>query len=673
MTPFCRVASAGLGLVLCALPCESQQKPSANDIPSTYVVPKQTVAEAAKPVFDYVKRVEMVPMRDGTKLYTVIVIPKGAAHAPIMLTRTPYNAAARAAAARTTAGTGAVAPPAAAPPAGGRPGGRPPVHEESPRMLDELGLSDEIFVKAGYIRVYQDVRGKYGSEGAYLMTPPPVNSGFNPTGADDTTDAYDTIEWLTKNLTETNGKVGMIGSSYEGFTVVMALLNPHPALKAAAPESPMVDGWMGDDWFHYGAFRQRNLDYFLTQTGARAGGPRIPRVHRDDYTNFLEMGSTGDFARALGEDQLPYWRTVEAHPAYDAFWQSQALDKLVAAVPLKIPTMWLQGLWDQEDMWGAIHSYRAVEPKDKNNTLNYLVMGPWFHSQVNREGRSLGPLDWDGDTTADFRNEVQIPFFNQYLKDGAPKADTPPVLIYNTGENHWDRLKSWPLACEGSCANRSKPLYLTEKGGLSFSAPTAGAEKFDSYISDPAKPVPYVPRPATGDKWRTWLVEDQRFVDGRPDVLTYVTEPLTEPLRVSGTPEVNLYASTSGTDSDWVVKVIDVYPEGTTPATMGGYELPISLDIFRGRYRTSFEHPVALKTNQPELFKFDLPQVNHVFQPGHRVMIQVQSSLFPLYDRNPQTFVPNIFDAKPADYQKATQQIWRTPGSASFVNLPVVP
>ncbi len=674
MTLFCRNAVAGLSLVLCALPSVAQQKPSANDIPAMFTIPKQTVAEAPQPVFDYIKRVEMVPMRDGVKLYTVIVIPKGAAHAPIMLTRTPYNAAARAAAARPTAGTGAAAPVAAAPQPGGRPGaGRPPVHVDSAHMLDELGLSDEIFVKSGYIRVYQDVRGKYGSEGAYLMTPPPVNSGFNPTGADDTTDAYDTIEWLTKNLTETNGKVGMIGSSYEGFTVVMALLNPHPALKAAVPESPMVDGWMGDDWFHYGAFRQRNIDYFLSQTGARGAGPRIPRVHRDDYTNFLEMGSAGDFARALGEDQLPYWRTVESHPAYDAFWQSQALDKLVAAVPLKVPTMWLQGLWDQEDMWGAIHSYREVEPKDKDNNLNYLVMGPWFHSQVNREGRSLGALEWDGDTTADFRNEVQISFLNQYLKDGAPKADTPPVLIYNTGENRWDRLKSWPLSCDGACANKSKPLYLGANGGLSFTAPTATAEKYDAYTSDPAKPVPYVPRPATGDKWRTWLVEDQRFVDGRPDVLTYLTEPLTEPLRVSGTPVVNLYASTSGTDSDWVVKVIDVYPEGATPATMSGYELPISLDIFRGRYRTSFEHPAALKPNQPELFKFDLPQVNHIFQPGHRVMIQVQSTLFPLYDRNPQTFVPNIFDAKSADYQKATQRIWRAPGSASFISLPVVP
>jgi putative CocE/NonD family hydrolase len=675
MTSFYRVVVAGASLAFCTLVSEAQQTPVTNDIPPTFTVPSQVAVEEPTPGFDYIKRVEMVPMRDGVKLYTVIVIPKAAMHAPIMLTRTPYNAAARAAAARTIAGTTPLpaVPAGPAAPVGRRgAGGRNAEAPQSPRMLDELGLSDEIFVKAGYIRVYQDVRGKYGSEGVYLMTPSPLNSGFNPSGADDTTDAYDTIDWLIKNIPETNGKVGMIGSSYEGFTVVMALLHPHPALKAAAPESPMVDGWMGDDWFHYGAFRERNLDYFLSQTAARGAGPRIPRLHKDDYTNFLDKGSAGDFARSLGEDQLPYWHTVEAHPAYDSFWQTQALDKLVAAVPLTVPTMWLQGLWDQEDMWGAIHSYRAVEPKDKNNDMNYLVMGPWFHSQVNREGRALGPLEWDGDTTADFRNEVQIPFFNQYLKDAAPKADTPPVLIYNTGENHWDRLKSWPLSCDGDCASKSKPLYLNAKGSLSFEAPADDGAKFDEYPSDPAKPVPYVPRPATGDKWRTWLVEDQRFVDGRPDVLTYVSEPLTEPLRVSGTPIVNLYASTSGTDSDWVVKVIDVYPDGNTASAMSGYELPISLDIFRGRYRKSFEHPEAMKANQPELYKFDLPQVNHVFQPGHRMMVQIQSTLFPLYDRNPQTFVPNIFDAKPADYIKTEQRVWHSPGTASFISMPVV-
>ncbi len=677
MTSFHRAAFIGLSLAL-PIPAIAQEKPVGNDIPPSFTVPPAPAPEPTlKPEADYIKRVEMIPMRDGVKLYTVIVIPKGAINAPIMLTRTCYNAAARASANRSLAGAGAPAPAPAAPAFLGAPaagGGRNAAPPAPPaRMLDSLGLSDEIFVKNGYIRIYQDVRGKYGSEGVYLMTPSPLASSFNPSGADDTTDAYDTMDWLVKNLKETNGKIGMIGSSYEGYTVVMALLHPNPAFKAASPESPMVDGWMGDDWFHYGAFREPNLDYFLSQTSARGAGARIPRVHKDDYTNFLEKGSAGDFARSLGEDQLPFWRTVEANAAYTPFWSTQALDKLVAAVPLTVPTMWLQGLWDQEDMWGAIHSYRAVEPKDKNNDLNYLVMGPWFHSQVNREGRSLGPLEWDGDTTADFRNEVQIPFFNQYLKDGAPKADTPPVLIYNTSGNHWDRFKSWPLSCDTGCAHQPKPLYLTAKGGLSFATPTATETKYIAYTSDPAKPVPYVPRPVTQDKWRTWLVEDQRFVDGRPDVLTYTSDVLIEPLRVSGTPVVNLYASTSGTDSDWVVKIIDVYPDGVTTAPMSGYELPISLDIFRGRYINSFAKPEALKPNQPELFKFDLPQVNHTFLPGHRMMVQIQSSLFPLYDRNPQTFVPNIFDAKAADYIKAEQRIYNAPGTASFISMPVVP
>jgi uncharacterized protein len=638
MTLSYRSVVATVFLVLASLSSRAQKQPMPSDIPPEFTPPRTG--------YDYIKRVEMIPMRDGVHLYTVIVIPKGAAHAPILLTRTPYNAAGRAS--RT----------------------------ESPHMLDELPQGDDVFVKAGYIRVFQDVRGKYGSEGAYIMTPPPLGP-LNMSGVNDSTDAYDTIDWLVKHVPESNGNVGMVGSSYEGFTVVMALINPHPALKVAAPESPMVDGWMGDDWFHYGAFREVNLDYFTEQTTARGNGPSIPREGYDDYTNFLSIGSAGDFARYGGLEQLPFWRKVEKHPAYDAFWQGQALDKVMAEQPLKVPTMWLQGLWDQEDMWGAIHCYEAVEPKDKANDKNYLVMGPWRHSQVNYDGFSLGPLRWDGNTTLQFRRDVLLPFFNQYLRDHAPKADTPPVLIYNTGENHWDRLQSWPLSCDAGCQNKPQPLYLTAGGKLSFQAPDAAAPKYDQYVSDPSQPVPYRPRPVSTDDdeaWRTWLVNDQRFVDRRPDILTYVSERLTSPLRLSGAPVVNLYASTSGSDSDWVVKLIDVFPD-TVPSqsAMGGYELSISLDIFRGRYRTSFKHPERISPDEPLLYRFALPTVNHVFLPGHRIMVQVQSSLFPLYDRNPQTFVSNIFDAKPADYQKATQRVWHTAGDASFISLPVVP
>ncbi len=543
-------------------------------------------------------------------------------------------------------------------------------------MLDELNQGDDVFVKAGYIRVYQDVRGKYGSEGAYLVTPPLVGP-LNTSGTDDSTDAYDTIDWLVKNVPESNGKVGMIGSSYEGFTVVMALIHPHPALKVAAPESPMVDGWMGDDWFHYGAFRQVNFDFIRGETAARGGASIMPRESYDDYTNFLRQGSAGNFARTGGLEQLPFWKKLEEHPAYDAFWQGQALDRIMAAQPLKVPVMWVQGLWDQEDIWGAIHAYEAVEPQDTANDKNFLVMGPWRHSQVNYIAYSLGPLRWDGDTALQFRRDVLLPFFNQYLLDNAPKADTPPVLIYNTGENRWERYKSWPLSCDSGCPNQPRPIYLTAQGGLSFQAPEAATAKYDEYVSDPAKPVPYMPRPVyvgNEEGWKTWLVNDQRFVDGRPDVLTYVSEPLTAPLHLGGAPEVNLYASTSGSDSDWVLKLIDVYPDSVpSQPEMGGYELAVSLDIFRGRYRTSFEHPEALTPDKPLLYRFGLPTVNHVFLPGHRIMVQVQSSLFPLYDRNPQTFVTNIFNANPADYRQATQRVWHTPGAASFISLPIVP
>jgi putative CocE/NonD family hydrolase len=631
-------AIACLLLAACATAVAQQQNLPADQLDPNFKAPEQAS--------DFEKRVAMIPMRDGVKLYTVIVVPKGAQGAPILLTRTCYNAAARA------------------------------VRSKSPRMIEALPLSDEVFVQAGYIRVYQDVRGKYGSEGPYLMTPPPVNSGYNPSGADDTTDAWDTIDWLVKNVPESNGRVGMIGSSYEGFTVVMALLHPHPALKAAAPESPMVDGWMGDDWFHYGAFRQNNIDYVLGQTSRRGEGVSVPHQSRDDYTNYLQAGSANDFAKSEGVDQLPLWHVMVDHPAYDGFWQSQALDHLIAQHPLTVPTMWEQGLWDQEDMWGAIHSYRALKAKNTPANMNYLVMGPWFHSQVNREGRSLGPLVWATDTAAQWRREILLPFMNQYLKPGSPAAQTPAVFIYDTGLDHWDRPPVFPTSCEQGCPSTSKPLYLAADGKLSFDQPAPSAAKFDEYVSDPVKPVPYRPRPvddADGMGWRTWLVTDQRFVDGRPDVLTFESEPLKETMKLSGEVMVHLIASTTGTDADWAVKLIDVQPEQIPTTTMSGYELPIATDIFRGRYRTSFEHPEAIQPNTPLPYVFALPMVNHTFLSGHRIMVQVQSTLFPLYDRNPQKFVPNIFLAQPGDYQKATQRIWHTPGHASYISLPVVP
>ncbi len=625
-------------LALTAAPLAAQQVSAPHvggDIPADFAYPITAN--------DYVKRDVMIPMRDGVKLHTVIVIPEGATNAPILLTRTPYNASARA------------------------------ERVASPNMVSVLPQGDEPFVRAGYIRVFQDIRGKYGSEGDYVVTRPVIGP-LNPTKVDHTTDAWDTIDWLVNkaNLPETNGRVGMLGSSYEGFTVVMALLHPHPALKVAAPESPMIDGWMGDDWFHYGAFRLANIGWLGSQTGFKGAAPEPASGFYDDYDQFRRIGSAGAWAEKSGYAALPYWQRMVAHPAYDEFWQGQALDKLIAANPSDVPTMWEQGLWDQEDMYGAIHAWETLKAKGKLGS-NFLVMGPWRHSQANYDGSSLGAFKWNGDTATEWREKYLFPFFDQYLRDGRPAFTPPQALIYNTGENHWDKLPQWPLACEAGCAAPLKPIYLEADGGLGFDKSGAGG---DSYVSDPAKPVPHLPRPVNlgdGDRWKSWLVQDQRAVDGRPDVMTYQTAPLTAPVRVSGAPIAELFAKTTGTDGDFVVKVIDVYPdEYANDAKKGGYQLAISLDIFRGRYRDSFEHPSAIPANKVQRYRFRLPTVNHVFQPGHRIMVQVQSSLFPLYDRNPQKYVPNIFLAKQADYQKATITLMRGGAAASAVWLPVV-
>jgi len=634
---FVRSAAACAALMLAASPTQAQTPPMTPDIPARFAWPKES--------YDYVKREVMIPMRDGVKLYTVLIVPKGAKDAPILLTRTPYNA--KKSAERTL----------------------------SPHAAATGSQMDEPFLADGYIRAYQDVRGKYESEGEYVLTRP-LRGPLNNTSVDHATDANDTIDWLVKNTPESNGRVGMIGSSYPGFTTAMGLINPHPALKAAVPQSAMVDGWMGDDWFHYGAFRQYNLDWFTSQMTKKGAGDDIPREAFDDYTNFLRAGSAGDFGKTAGLDQIPAYRKITEHPAYDAFWQEQALDRQLTKQPLKVPTLWMGALWDQEDMWGAIHAYLTVEPKDTNNDMNFLALGPWRHSGTNYEQRQLNALKLPGDTATEFRLTVLKPFLDEHLKTNGPKAHTSPVTIFETGTLRWRQYSKWPLACASGCETAMKPLYLTPGLGLSFDKANRGAA-FEEYISDPAKPVPYVRRPVRwddADQWRYWLTTDQRHVDGRPDVLTFITEPLAAPLKIAGEPVVNLFASTSGTDSDWVVKLIDVYPDVVpSDVQMGGYELGVAMDIFRGRYRESFEKPSAIPAGKVQRYRFDLPPSNHVFLPGHRIMVQVQSSWFPLYDRNPQTFVPNIFFAAPSDYKKATQRIYLTGDTASSIELPVVP
>jgi uncharacterized protein len=595
--------------------------------------------DAVRPDADFIKRTVMIPMRDGVKLYTVIVMKKGVTKGPILLSRTPYDA--KHAASRTKS-------------------------QSITEIVDAMAAE---FAEDGYIFAYQDIRGLHHSEGEFIMNRPIIGP-LNNTKIDESTDAYDTIDWLVKNVPESNGKVGIFGSSYLGFTSLAAEINPHPALKAAVPESPMVDGWRGDDWFHNGAFRVPSLDYVVEQSTGKAEVDAVPPAGvGDDYTRYLEAGSAGDYARKWGIEQYPFAQKLMQNPAYTDFWSLQAVDKWLAARPLTVPTMLEVGQWDQEDSYGAPAVYQAL--KAKYPDLVTLVIGPWRHSGANHYGYDLGALTFTGDTALEFRVKYMKPFFDHYLK-GAPDPHLAHVITYATGVNRWEQSEQWP-------AGKPTPLYLGERHTVSFSAP--GSSGHDDYVSDPSKPVPFIPRPINmrdQAQWKPWLVHDQRFVSDRPDVLVYESAVLDKPLHIMGPPQVELYAATSGSDSDWVVKLVDVYPntspeppmQGSKPG-MAGFELPIGIEIFRGRYVHGFDKPAPLTPGKVEEYQFALPNVDHVFLPGHKLMVQVQSSLFPLYDRNPQTFVDNIFNAQPGDYKAATESVYYGADKASRVLLPV--
>jgi putative CocE/NonD family hydrolase len=602
--------------------------------------------------FDYTRREEMVAMRDGVKLHTVILVPKGARNAPILFTRTPYSADVL-----TT-------------------------HAQSTHLgpiLQGYDNAVDVILDGSYIRVVQDIRGKYRSEGDYVMNRP-IHGSQNPTPVDESTDTYDTIDWLVKNVRESNGKVGILGISYDGFLPLMALVNPHPALKVSVPMNPMVDGWMGDDWFHNGAFRQQNMAYVYEQEATRSNDAKWWTSHFDDYDMFMQATSAGELGRRRGMEQIGFWQKLLEHPAYDAWWRDQAVDKVLAAQPLTVPVLLVHSLWDQEDIYGAPAVYTAIKPKDTTNDKVFMVMGPWHHGQEIDEGSSLGALKFGSDTAAYFRREILAPFLAQYLKDGAPKANIATVTAFETGTNVWRRLPGWPNGCEGGgCTPKPTPLYLNAGSKVSFDAPKNGDAAFDEFISDPAKPVPFRARPSQPIgydyplTWPQWLVDDQREASGRTDVLTLTSEYLSKPLKISGAPVAHLIASTTGTDADWVVKLIDVYPDEVAgQPQMGGYQLMVSADIFRGRYREGFAEGKPIPANTPLPFTFALPNANHVFLPGHRLMVQIQSSWFPLYDRNPQTFVRNIFFARPEDYKKATERVYHAPAQASYVELPLI-
>jgi putative CocE/NonD family hydrolase len=593
--------------------------------------------------FDHERREVMIPMRDGVKLHTVVITPKGAANAPIILTRTPYGA------------------------------DKPTTQASSPHAAMVLPPADEPLLRAGYIRVYQDVRGRYGSDGDYVMTLP-VRGELNRWKVDHTTDTWDTIEWLVKNVKGNNGRVGITGVSYPGWLTLMGIVDPHPALKAAVPMYPMVDGWIGDDFYHNGALRQTMFEWIYNMAADKESKFAPPFGYRDMYEAFLSAGSADALARRYNAEKLATWRKIVDNPSYNAFWRGQAVQDILAARPVKLPVMVVHGLFDQEDNFGGIAVYRAMEAHDTANDRVFLAAGPWNHGQSQNEGSSLGAIKWNSDTSLWFREKVLMPFWNQHLKGEAPAQPIPPVLAFDTGINEWQTYASWPAGGRATAAR----LYLQPNGSLGFAPPAAAENQFAEYVSDPAKPVPYRVRPVLAmynpeSTWRTWLVDDQRPFADRPDVLTFVTEPLAEPLTISGAVAANLFASTTGTDSDWVVKLIDVFPpEVRANPTLGGYQLMVSADIMRGRYRENLETPKAIEPNAVVPYRVRMPEANHTFLRGHRVMVQIQSSWFPLYDRNPQTFVPNIAKAKPEEYRAATQQIWFTPEQASYIEVGVV-
>ncbi|MDA3912830.1 CocE/NonD family hydrolase, partial [Oleiagrimonas sp.] len=536
-------------------------------------LPSETPAHF-KPVtqkMSYTKRVVQIPMRDGIKLNTDILIPKGAHHAGIVLERTPYNA---------------------------------------DRFASRKREAHDPILKAGYIHVFQDVRGKYGSEGDYIMNRY-VRGPLNPTPVSDATDASDTIGWLASHIKQSNGRVAIMGISYDGFEALMGLVHPNPALKAAVPENPMVDGWIGDDWFHNGAFREQMMPYIYSQEATRSNKDKWWSNYSDDYSMYLDAGNPSVIAKEHGMGQLGFWNKIVKHSSYDKFWQDQAVDKILAKEPLDVPTMLVAGEWDQEDIYGALAVYRALYAKASNRKNLYLTLGPWFHGQEAGSGTHLGAIQFGSDTSAYFRKHILLPFLAQHLKTDGADAHLAHVHAYLTGPNHWEKLSSWP-SCPGNCSIQDEPIYLHAGHELGFDKPQpSNGNGYDQYISNPATPVPYRPRPvpaAETKTWPEWLVGDQRPAAARPDVETYETPVLKHAVRISGRPMVHLDASTSGTDSDWVVKLIDVYPQqDAKEPDMSGYQLAVAMDIFRGRFRKSLAHPSALTPNKPLVYRFALP------------------------------------------------------------------
>jgi len=582
------------------------------------------------------KREVMIPMRDGVKLHTEIYAPRDAKEAlPIFLERTPYGISA-------------------------------PDKGYSPKLY-----AYEHMFADGYVFVFQDIRGRYGSEGQFVMNRP-LHDDKDPKGVDESTDTYDTIEWLIKNVPSNNGRIGTAGISYGGFLAAMALVNPHPALKAVSEQACMGDTWLGDDFFHNGAFRFSYGYEYATQMESNKERGQLNFDRDDLYDWYLNVGALSNVNKKYLHRKIPSWNSFVEHPAYDEFWQRKALAH--ALHQARVPNLNVAGWWDQEDFYGPMALYADLEKNDAAH-LDFLVVGPWNHGGwAHGPGNFLGQIPFHSDTGKYFREQVEGPWFAYYLHD---KGTLPlkEALLFQTGSDIWTRFDAWPPADA-----QKQSLYFGPEGKLSFDVPKSDAtEAFDSYLSDPANPVPYRNRPVDetyptdhAGRWYTWLVQDQRFVDKRPDVLTWKTGELAEDVTVTGQVTAKLFASTTGSDADWIVKLIDVYPEKfDADPDLAGFELMIADEIFRGRYRNSYEKPEAITPGEITPFTVDLHTANHVFRKGHRIMVQVQSTWFPLYDRNPQKFVLNIFEAKESDYQKATERVYRSAKYPSRVEISV--
>jgi uncharacterized protein len=578
---------------------------------------------------EFVRQDLMIPMRDGVRLHTIVFRPRDVeGDLPFLFQRTPYGC-------EPLAGTLA-------------------------------NQRDNPVLRGGYIVACQEIRGKFKSEGSFVMQHPPRDRA-QKNAVDESSDAYDSIGWLIKNVPGNNGRVGMFGTSYPGWLTVMAALEPHPALKAVAPMASPADMWIGDDFHHNGAFRLSYGFEYATMMESDKENTKFKFDLPDTYEWYLRAGPLPMLNRQYLHEAYPTWNDFVAHPDYDAFWKRQAVVRQLGGV--KVPTLNVAGWWDQEDFYGPITIYEALEKTDTAGQ-NFLIVGPWNHGGWNQlDGRRLGPLDFGRSVSKEFRADVLAPWFAHYLKDG-PTPQLPEALTFETGANEWRRWTAWPPP-----AATATPVYVRSNRALSFDAPADSADAFDSYVSDPANPVPYRNRPiqptyGEGSTWSTWLTEDQRFVASRDDVLSWQSDVLDHDVVIAGRIEANLFASTTGSDADWIVKLIDMYPDND--AAMPGHQLMVANDVFRGRFRHSFEKPEPITPGGVERYRIDLHTQNYRFRRGHRMMVQVQSTWFPLIDRNPQTFVANIFRAQASDFRAATHRIYRTARYPSHVVLPMI-